>query len=108
MSLIWATRGRTWGFRFLSDAGLADPLAPYERAFKGLTSPHACHRLDDCVALRFPDPEGRCDASGRIIPHDFLLYPPLATGIESVEEGRRRIWPLVSQRYARLWVSDTA
>ena len=26
MSLIWATRGRTWGFRFLLNGGFADPL----------------------------------------------------------------------------------
>ena len=35
-SVIWATRGRTWGFRFLLDAGLSDPLADYERAFGDL------------------------------------------------------------------------
>ena len=31
--LIWATRGRSWGFRFLLNAGLPDPLADYERSF---------------------------------------------------------------------------
>ena len=34
--LIWATRGRTWGFRFLLDGGQADPLTTYERAFARL------------------------------------------------------------------------
>ena len=42
------------------------------------------------VALRFPDPAGRRDASGRTIPHDFVLFGDWAEGIESVDEGRRR------------------
>ena len=25
MTLIWATRGRTWGFRFLRDGGFEEP-----------------------------------------------------------------------------------
>ena len=29
--LIWATRGRSWGFRFLLKGGLSDPLMAYER-----------------------------------------------------------------------------
>ena len=33
MSLIWATRGRTWGFRFLRDGGFPDPLPVYDLAF---------------------------------------------------------------------------
>ena len=36
MTLIWATRGRTWGFRFLRDGGLEDPLDTYEEAFAGI------------------------------------------------------------------------
>lgn len=31
--LIWATRGRSWGFRFMLDGGLSDPLPDCERAF---------------------------------------------------------------------------
>ncbi len=30
---IWATRGRTWGFRFLRKGGYEDPLGVYEDAF---------------------------------------------------------------------------
>jgi hypothetical protein len=55
------------------------------------------------VALRFPDPEGRKDRAGRVIPHDFVLFVPEAEEIHSVEDGIRLIWPLVSEEFLRLW-----
>ena len=68
-SVIWATRGRTWGFRFLLSVGLSDPLPDYERAFGDLRdAPTAWLRQDGQVALRFPDPLGRQDSAGRVIP----------------------------------------
>ena len=30
---VWATRGSSWGFRFLRNCGLVDLLATYEQAF---------------------------------------------------------------------------
>ena len=60
--LIWATRGRSWGFRFLLKGGLSDPLLVYERSFADLEDePATCHRAAGKVALRFPDPLGRRD-----------------------------------------------
>ena len=51
MSLIWATRGRTWGFRFLRDGGFEDPLPVYDSAFAGIESgPSAIHRVGGTVA----------------------------------------------------------
>lgn len=109
MQLIWATRGRSWGFRFLLDAGLADPLPEYERAFKGLSEPPAAWRREGKdVALRFPDPLGRRDASGRVIPHEFVVFGDRAGNIGSVAEGIRQIWPLVEHAYARIWDTDKA
>ncbi len=35
MKIIWATRGKTWGYKFLLDGQFADPLPVYERAFSG-------------------------------------------------------------------------
>jgi hypothetical protein len=53
--LIWATRGRSWGFRFLLDGGLADPLGAYEAAFSGLNDdPELWRRSVGRVPLRFP------------------------------------------------------
>lgn len=104
MSLVWATRGRDWGFRFLLDGGLADPLPLYETAFAGIgEEPEAWRRDRKTVALRLPDPLGRRDAAGRIIPHEFVATGPSADGIHSAEDGRRLIWPLVAERYAEIW-----
>ncbi len=104
MSLIWTTRGHSWGFRFLLDGGFADPLPTYEQAFAGLEDDRtACRRSGDRLALRFPDPLDRRDAAGRIIPHDFVVLGPAVEGIDSVETGIRVIWPLVADTYARVW-----
>lgn len=106
-SLIWATRGRSWGFRFLLDGGLADPLLDYERSFAGLEDePATWRRAAGKVALRFPDPLGRKDAAGRVIPHEFVVSGDLADEIESVEAGLQQIWPLVAGAYAGVWDAD--
>ena len=105
--LIWATRGRSWGFRFLLKGGLSDPLPVYERSFANLKDePTTFHRSAGKVALRFPDPLGRRDASGRVIPHEFVVLGDLADEIESVEDGLQRVWPLVAKAYARTWDAE--
>jgi hypothetical protein len=55
------------------------------------------------VALRFPDPEGRKDFAGRVIPHDFVLFSPLADGVDSVDDGLQLVWPLVADEFEREW-----
>ena len=103
-SLIWATRGRTWGFRFVLDAGLGDPLSDYERVFGDLQdAPTAWRSHGGQVALRFPDPLGRQDSAGRVIPHEFVIFGDLAATVDSVEDGLNKVWPLVSETYARVW-----
>lgn len=107
--LVWATRGRAWGFRFLADGGRSDPLAAYESAFAEVVDEGAAyHRDGDSAALRLIDPLGRADAAGRVIPHDFVLSGALATGVTSVEDGVRLVWPLVAEAYARVWDAPTA
>jgi hypothetical protein len=104
MSLIWATRGRTWGFRFLRNGGLPDPLLLYDTAFSGVgDETEAWHRGAGTVALRFADPLERQDAAGRVIPHEFVVFGPSAEGIDSVDDGRRLVWPLVADEFARVW-----
>ncbi len=101
---IWATRGRTWGFRFLDRGGLEDPLDVYEATFSEVgDQPEAWRRVGDKVALRFPDPDGRRDASGRVIPHDFVLLGPWADGINSLEHGFQRIWHEVADEFESVW-----
>jgi hypothetical protein len=108
MSIIWATRGRAWGFRFLLKGGLEDPLLEYEDAFAGAgDDAEICHRAGARVALRFPDPLDRKDAAGRVIPHEFVVSGPLAEEIESVADGLRVIWsrPGVADEFERIWDS---
>jgi hypothetical protein len=104
MSLVWATRGRDWGFRFLRDGGLADPLTLYETAFACIEDePEAWRRDGETVACRFPDPLERRDAAGRVIPHEFVITGPSAAGINSAQDGRRLVWPLVADEFAAIW-----
>ncbi len=105
--LIWATRGRHWGFRFLLDGGLSDPLPEYERIFEGLGDEPTVWRLAAGKgALRFPDPDGRRDAAGRVIPHDFVVSGDLASEIQSAEDGLQQIWPLLAEAYAQVWAAE--
>ena len=102
--LIYATRGRTWGFRFLRDGGLADPLPAYDQVFSAVgDDSEICQPVGASLALKFPDPLGRCDDFGRVIPHEFVVRGPLADEITSVEDGRRLVWPLVSDEYEQVW-----
>ena len=112
MSLIWATRGRNWGFRFLRDGGFEDPLRVYDVAFSDVEdAPEAWRRVavatDRMVALRLADPLGRRDRAGRVIPHDFVVFPRLADEVHSVEDGLRLVWPLVADQFEHVWELST-
>jgi hypothetical protein len=109
VSLIWATRGRFWGFRFLLTGGYADPLAAYEQAFEGAGDAESTYRrIDGRVALRFPDPDGRRDHAGRVIPHDVVIMPPHSTDIHTVQDGLAKIWPLLAGAFVAVWDQPTA
>ena len=109
VNLIWATCGKSWGFRFHLNGGYSDPLLAYERAFADLQSQRAaCRRLDEQVALRFPDPLNRRDEAGRVIPHDFVVMGPLADEVNSVDDGLEKIWPLVAEVYDQVWDAASA
>ncbi|SMF05068.1 hypothetical protein L603_001600000260 [Cellulosimicrobium cellulans J34] len=104
MNLVWATRGRSWGFRFLVDGGFEDPLSTYDLAFSGIEGePTAYRRVGGLVALRFPDPAGRHDRAGRVIPHDIVVLPPSAADVRSVDDGLRLVWPRLAEAYDRVW-----
>lgn len=107
MSFIWATRGRAWGFRFLRDGGFADPLPAYDKAFAGVQpGATAYQRSGTTVAVRFPDPSGRKDAAGRPIPHELVVFPPLAEQISTVEDALEILWPAIADEYEKVWDSD--
>lgn len=101
---IWATRGKSWGFRFLRDGGFDDPLSVYETAVAPLGDrPNALWRADDHVAVRFSDPESRRDSAGRVIPHEFVLFDDIASSATSFEQTRDQVWELVSGEYDTIW-----
>lgn len=104
IAFLWVSRGKNWGFRFLRTAGLVNPLEIYEAAFSGIgDTTEAFRKNADTVALRFPDPEKRCDAAGRMIPHEFVLFAPLSGKVSSAEDGFHLVWPLVKSDFARDW-----
>lgn len=104
MKMIWATRGRSWGFRFLRDGGFPDPLLEYEKAFEGHSSESQLWMpRSDYVVLRFPDPLGRQDLAGRDISHDFVIYESEIVFRQSFETAKEAVWDEVSSEYLELW-----
>lgn len=104
MSIIWATRGENWGFRFVRDGGSPDVMKIYDDAFAGVGN----STLEFCatpgvIALRFPDPLGRKDRAGRVIPHEFVLTGTDAAGINSLDTAKHIIWPKFADEYAQIW-----
>ncbi|ORI14608.1 hypothetical protein BJD99_05670 [Rhodococcus sp. 1163] len=84
------------------------PLPEYERAFAELADePAAWRRNGQVVAVRFPDPEGRRDAAGRVIPHEFVVFGDGADVVNSVYDGEQHLWPLVEQSFEHVWDADT-
>ena len=106
-NLIWATRGYSWGTRFLLDGGLEDPLWEYESVFSGLEDNlSAFRRTSDKLAVRFPDPEGRRDSSRRVIFHEFVVLNSSESSIGSVDDAIGQLWPLVEGFYQSAWNAE--
>lgn len=104
MKLIWATRGRTWGFRLLRTGDLPDPLLALEAALSLLgDEPQAWRRDGPRAVVRFLDPRGRQDLAGRVIPHEAVLLEPEASNVDSFEEARRAVWAEVEEYFDRVW-----
>ena len=96
--LIWLTRGKSWGFRFVLDGGLPDPLPEYERVFERVDQDEstACDRVAGAVALRFP--ETNLDSLSRLWTTESRLSGLLSqTG--STESGTRQSRPTRSLIY---------
>lgn len=109
MRLIWATRGRTWGFRFLRTAGLRNPLEVYEEAFTGSDgAPFAFAQRAETLAIRFPDPRQRQDRAGRIIPHEFVVLAPDHLRFSDCASARAELWHEVEAEYASIWDEPTS
>ena len=108
-SFIWATRGHTWGFRFLRDGGYPDPLPVYEGAFYGIAEERqVCVQVGETIALRFPDPEGRKDRARRVISHDFVIHPSTSGVLPRLPEARKVAWESVSAEYGSIWADSNS
>src|SRR5699024_7735408 len=85
MSLLWATRGRSCGFRILRSGWSEYPLLPDAVLFAAIDDqpPELFRRLGDRVALPFPAPEQRTDAAGCTIPPEFVLSGSESDGVSS-------------------------
>lgn len=102
--IIWSTRGRDWGHRFIRRGGSADPLVDRDRAFEGAdVGREVCHRNGKTLALRFMDPEGRLDAAGRPIVHELVVEGPESVSVTSLEEGISEFWPGLAEEYSRIY-----
>lgn len=102
--MIWATRGRDWGSRFLENGGYDDPLPVYLEAFSEFENSRSVfHKANGKVALRFEDPEGRQDSARRPIMHDFVLEGISDGASLDLETTRDFIWPFVAEEFARVW-----
>jgi hypothetical protein len=81
-----------------------DSLLVYDEVFSDVEDEReVCRRVGGTVALRFPDPERRQDRAGRVIPHDFVVFEPLANRLHSVADGLQLVWPEVADEFARVW-----
>lgn len=107
MSIVWATRGNTWGFRFLRDGGHRKILETYNRAFSNVSDDQEVfHQNVDSIAARIADPLNRKDRSGRTIPHEFVLMGEDMHGIKSIDDVKTMIWPCFSTEYQEIWNAD--
>lgn len=107
MRILWATRGKSWGFRFLLDGGLSDPLPAYEEAFETAgNAEELLHETLTGVAIGLIDPLERRDRSGRLIKHDFVVFPPYIKSLKTTDDARKFVWPIVAAEYARIWDVD--
>jgi hypothetical protein len=110
MKFLWATRGKLWGFCFLSHADLVDPIPTYDQAFsEGNLRGASFWRGLNTIAFRFTDPLSRTDLSGRPILHEIVILDSavLSSKINSVESGMTEIWPLIEEHYAAIWDDPT-
>jgi hypothetical protein len=108
VNCIWATRGRTWGFRLLWTGGLQNSLEVYEAAFAGTDgAAEVLSQRGELTAVRFLDPEGRTDRAGRVIPHEFVILTA-GTSFKQIDTARTTLWAQVAPFYASVWEQPAA
>ncbi len=99
--ILHASRGKNKGFQFYKNGGIPDPLSVYEQAFgkdNGLSEQFKW--VGKTIAASFPDPQGRKDFSGRVIPHQIIIPQTMTAGINNLDDVKEKIWPLLQDTYS--------
>ena len=101
--VIHVARGKHNGLRFLNQGGTPSHFTIWEKAlgeYAHSSNDDIFKKLPDgSVASRFVDPGKRYDISGRPIAHEIIVPKHMAAGIESNDDVRSKIWPLVKGAY---------
>ena len=98
--------------RFTSDGGLNDPLPEFEKgisAFDKANHTDTAYRTEpgmirygdrsEKIYANIPDPYGRKDRSGRPINHQVVIPQVLSIGINSFDDVKTKIWPIMETQY---------
>ncbi|UGL63237.1 membrane protein [Arthrobacter phage Tokki] len=97
--VVHATRSKHKGFSIYESGGLSEPLNEYTKAFGSNSDGGEIFKRygdsNEKVAVRFYDPEGRKDRSGRVIPHEVILPAPLAKDVTDLSGAISKVWPMI-------------
>ena len=100
IDVIHGTRGKNKGFTFLKKGGVPTFLEEYETMF-GVDSSESniFKRQGGKIGASFLDPDGKKDFAGRVIPHQIIIPKSMTQGINSLDDVKSKIWPLLKDQY---------
>lgn len=107
-NVLHASRGKNLGSRFLTDVGF-DPLKEYGKAGFNGQSAKAFSRYGknlEKVSATLMDPKGRKDFAGRPIYHDIMIPEDLAKGLNTIDDVKDKIWPMISDAYDKFYAES--
>lgn len=114
-SLIHFSRGKNVGLRFLKQGGIPlTVLSEYDRSglneggsMSGYGSVDTIQKYGiagaEKIAAKLTDPSGRKDFSGRPIVHDIIIPKIMSAGINTIDDVKEKIWPLLKPDYDALY-----
>lgn len=94
------TGGVSDPFDELVKAGLVEPSSG-DDTFKNGFNRYGSNL--EKVGVRFPDPHGRTDHSGRLIHHAIVLPKEHTSDITNFEEAKAKAWALQKDDYEKFW-----
>jgi hypothetical protein len=110
VGIIHSSRAKYAGHSFINSGGVKDPLIAYSKSplQDGLNNDGFKKYGDglNLVAARFLDPEGRTDRAGRAIGHELIFPNNLVPGVNSIQDVKEKVWPLVKNQYDAYYNAD--